>query len=182
MAFPGSYVDQLNFREGPLHFYIVSLLKDARFVQKFAQFTNITIDNVYTESNFGFMTGLVTGLLWGDAYFNTNFKIHKPLFGLNFDILHNEKQHCEKLLTWLFRITETIWKNLAKELRADFASKMTNLSIISSIVEELRMVHLDEDALSLLVDKISKQLSLAFHVVQHIPDNQLPALPHAINA
>lgn len=181
MAFPCSYADQINIRQCPLHCYIVSLIKDARFAQKFVQFTNINIDNVYTETNYIFMTGLVTGLLWGDTYFTTNYKVHKPLFGLNCDILYNEKQHCEKLLTWLFRIIETVWKNITEELYADFASKMTDLSIIAPIVEELRMVHLDEDALVLLVDKISKQLHLTFHVVQHIPNNQLPALPNAIN-
>lgn len=182
MVYPVSYLDQLNLRQGALYHYIIMLLKDARFVQKFAQFTNITINNLHTESKFAFMTGLATGLLWGNAYFTINFKIHKPLFGLNCTILPNEKQHCEKLLTWFFRITETLWKNIDEELRADFVSKMSDLSIISSIVEELRMVHLDEDALSLLVDKISKQLSLAFRVVQQMPNNQLPALPNVINA
>ena len=169
-AFPASYADQLNCRHGPLYYYIRSLLKDARFTQKFSKFMNITIDGLYFEENFAFMTGLVTGLLWGKSYFNTDFYAHKPLFALNNGILHNEKMHCEKLLVWLFRVYEYAFKmktkngydaNMDMDINMDNNdNKLRNLDLIASIVEELRMVHLDEEALNECVEQEAKKIKI----------------------
>jgi len=159
-AFPASYVDQLNCRQGPLYYYIRSLLKDARFTQKFSKFMNITIDGLYSEENFAFMTGLITGLLWGNSYFNTDFYVHKPLFALNNDILHNEKMHCEKLLVWLFRVYEYAFKMKTNDNNDNNDNRLRNLDMIASIVEELRMVHLDEEALNKCVEREAKKIKI----------------------
>ena len=165
-VFQASYADQLNSRQGPLYYYIRSLLKDPRFSQKFSKYMNITIDGLYFEENFAFMTGLVTGLLWGKSYFNTDFYAHKPLFALNNSILHNEKVHCEKLLVWLFRVYEyafTMKTENGYDTNMNMDNndnKLRNLDMIASIVEELRMVHLDEEALNECVEREAKKMRI----------------------
>lgn len=180
-SFPASYADQLNAREGPLIQYIFSLVADERFAQSFSQFFDITTNNIRDADNLAFVTAIVTGSLWGDQYFNNNFKQHKSLFGLNCDILYNEKRHCEKLLTWMFRVLNTIWINLSTAQNQDeFVDKIADLSIIKSIIENLRLVHLDKDGLNQCVTKLANQLSLAFHIISANANAQVP-LPQAIN-
>ena len=182
-SFPASYGDMINARKGPLIQYIYTLVADGRFVQSFSRYFGITPNNIRNADNLAFVSGLVTGCLWGDQYFNTEFRPHKDLFGVNCDILYNEKRHCEKLLTWMFRILNTAWTKLSVTLfqGAEFGGKITDLSIIASVIEELRLVHLDEDGLTHYVSKLSNQLSLAFHAI-HVNENPHVVLPQAINA
>ena len=84
----------------------------------------------------------------------------------------------------MFRVLNTVWSKIQAQVSvADFAGKITNISIIESIIEDLRLVHLDEDALTQCVTKLSIQLSLAFHVIHENDIENPPALlPQAINA
>lgn len=181
-SFPASYAEQLNAREGPLICYIYDLIDDRRFTESFSRFFGITTNNIRSADNLAFVSAIVTGSLWGNQYFNTDFKQHKPLFGVNCDILYNEKRHCEKLLTWMFRVFHTTWTQIA-ELEKGFANIITDISIIKNIVEELRLVHLDETDLAQCVAKLANQLSLAFHVVRENAHVNAPVvLPQPINA
>ena len=183
-SFPASYADQLNTREGPLIKYIYDTVADQRFADSFSRFFGITTNNIRSADNLAFVSAIITGSLWGDQYFNTDFKQHKPLFGLNCDILYNEKRHCEKLLAWLFRILNTTWSKLSITLfqGAEFGGKITDLSIIKNIVEELRLVHLDETDLAQCVAKLANQLSLAFHAIPVNENANAPVvLPQPIN-
>lgn len=177
-SFPASYGDQINSREGPLIKYIYGLIDDQRFASSFSKFFGITSNNIRNANKLAFVSAIVTGSLWGNQYFNTDFKQHKPLFGINCDILYNEKRHCEKLLTWMFRTFDVTWNQITNSQRG-FANKITDLTIIENIVEELRLVHLDEASLDQCVNKLANQLSLAFHVVR---ENAIPLLPQPINA
>ena len=178
-SFPASYADQLNAREGPLLRYIFDLISNQRFAESFSRFFGITKNNIRDEDNLAFISGIVTGALWGDQYFNTDFKQHKPLFGLNCDLLPTEKRHCEKLLTWMFRVLTTTWSQLVSvQVPVNFVEKITDLSIIKTIIEDLRLTHLDEAGLNNCVVKLTNQLTIAFHAVH---ENPLPILPQAIN-
>ena len=168
-SFPASYADQLNTREGPLIRYIYELIRDQRFSESFSRFFGITTNNIRNADNLAFVSAIVTGSLWGDQYFNTDFKQHKPLFGLNCDILYTEKRHCEKMLAWMFRVFDATWSQIAR-LEKGFANIITDLSIIKNIVEELRLVHLDETDLAQCVAKLANQLALAFHAI-HVNEN-----------
>lgn len=182
--FPASYADVINAREGPLIKYIYKCVADERFADSFSQFFGITSNNIRGANNLAFVSAIVTGSLWGNHYFNTDFKDHRALFGLNCDILYNEKRHCEKLLTWMFHLLNTAWSRIQTQVSAaDFVGKITDISVIASIVEDLRLVHLDEDGLTQCVTKLSNQLSLAFHII-HENENENPpvVLPQAINA
>ena len=179
-AFPASYADVINAREGPLIKYIYKTVADQRFADSFSKFFGITSNNIRSANNLAFVSAIITGSLWGNHYFNTDFKEHKSLFGLNCDILYNEKRHCEKLLTWMFRVLKKIQVQISA---ADFVGKITDLSIIETIIEDLRLVHLDEDGLAQCVTKLSNQLSLAFHVIhENANANAEHLIPQAINA
>lgn len=170
-AFPASYTDQINYRQGPLFEYIKNILSDERFSRQFLQFTNITNDSIKNEFNYAFMTGLITGLLWGDNYLNMDFITHKPLLALNCDILYSEKRYCEKLLSWFFRIINELWNKINKQ---DIKNKVTDFNIIKPIIEELRNNYHDETKLDNCVEKLSNQLSDAFHNAQNNPELQSP--------
>lgn len=180
LPFPASYADVINTREGPLIKYIYDCVADQRFAESFSRFFGITSNNIRSANNLAFVSAIITGSLWGNHYFNTDFEDHRALFGLNCDILYNERCHCEKLLTWMFRVLNKIQVQISSP---DFVGNITNISIIESIIEDLRLVHLDEDALTQCVTKLSNQLSLAFHVIHENDIQNAPALlPQAINA
>ena len=189
LPFPASYADVINAREGPLIKYIYHCVTDQRFADSFSRFFGITPNNIRSANNLAFVSAIITGSLWGNHYFNTDFEEHRALFGLNCNILHNERCHCEKLLTWMFRILNTAWTKLSVTLfqGAEFAGNITDLSIIGSIIEELRLVHLDEDGLTQCVSKLANQLSLAFHAIHvnvnvNVNVNPPALLPQAMNA
>ena len=82
----------------------------------------------------------------------------------------------------MFRVFHTTWTQIAG-LEKGFANIITDISIIKNIVEELRLVHLDETDLAQCVAKLANQLSLAFHVVRENAHVNAPVvLPQPINA
>ena len=102
---------EYNFEGSPLINYILELIQNPKFTQKFKDCMRLVALNNRDKKSRKDIThavSLVSGAIWGSSYSNGSY--YKHISKLQCEIEGEEKERCEKLLSHVFRAIEEVFK------------------------------------------------------------------------